>query len=171
MSARRPPVFLPRPLADLVRHPSRGGCGVGAIGDPAGKSREVLDWALAGLDAMEHRGGSIDDTGDGAGLLLGVDPAWFGRFVAHGKHVPEGDQLSVGTVFFPPGEAASLRAWQDEIDSLLRREGLAPLGWRRVPVDERALGKAARESRREPWQVLIGEGLSRGSGWRSRCGG
>lgn len=132
---------------------------MGVIGDPTGKSRELLDWALAGLEAMEHRGGCIDDTGDGAGLLFAVDPAWFARFVAHGKHVPEGDQLSVGTVFFPPGEAAGLRAWQDEIDSLLRREGLAPLGWRRVPVDERALGKAARESRREPWQVLIGEGL------------
>ncbi len=145
-------------IQELINHPSRGGCGVGALADLKGRSRELIDWALAGLANMEHRGGAIDDTGDGAGLLFTIDPAFFARFIAHGKHLPADEQLSVGVVFFPVGESP-LSAWQSEIDGILRREGLTPLGWRRVPIDESALGRSARESRRDIWQVLIGEGL------------
>lgn len=148
---------LPGPIQELIDHPSHGGCGVGALADPTGPSREVLDWALAALVSMEHRGGSLDETGDGAGLLFGVDPRWFGRFVAHGKHVPEGEHLSVGSFFFPAGEGSA--ALQAEVEAILRREGLMPLGWRRIPLDEWALGRAARESRRDVWQLLCGEGL------------
>jgi glutamate synthase domain-containing protein 1 len=34
---------------------------------------------------MEHRGGAIEDTGDGAGLLLSTDRAFFERFIAPGR--------------------------------------------------------------------------------------
>ncbi len=150
---------IPTHIQQLIDHPSRGGCGVGAIADLRGPSHGLIDEALAALVSMEHRGGALDDTGDGAGLLFTLDAKWFSRFVAPGKHVPEGDHLSVGVVLFPLAAAGNIRVWQEEIDAHLRREGLAPLGWRRVPVDESALGRAAAESRREVWQVLIGEGL------------
>ncbi len=142
------------------RHPGRGGCGVGAVADLTGSpSHDLVAMALSGLTCMEHRGGAIEDTGDGAGLLLSTDRRFFERFIAHGKRLPEGHHLSVGVMFFPAGETWNLPHWQREIDAALRRRGLVPLGWRHVPVDESALGSKAFESRRAVWQVLIGEGM------------
>jgi glutamate synthase domain-containing protein 2/glutamate synthase domain-containing protein 1/glutamate synthase domain-containing protein 3 len=141
-------------------HPGRGGCGVGAIADiGAGPSHELVELALRGLGCLEHRGGTIGETGDGAGLLLATDRSFFERFVAPGRRVPEGHHLSVGVLFFPTGEKSNLVHWHNEIDALLRRHGLQPLGWRKVPTDESALGAQALSSRRDVWQVLIGEGM------------
>ncbi len=148
-----------RRLAGLHDHPGRGGCGVGAIADPRGPSRELVDLALGALACMEHRGGAIDDTGDGAGLLLGVPRAFFERFLAPGKHLPAADVLGVGAFFFPFGELSNARPLQARIDGLLRRHGLSPLGWRRVPAQPAALGQRARDSQRDPWQLLVGQGL------------
>src|SRR5579883_2494931 len=143
----------------LREHPGRGGCGVGAIVDLRGPSPDVVRLALRGLGCMEHRGGSIDDTGDGAGILVRTDERFFRRFVAPGRRLPDGHRLVVGVIFFPPGEQSTLPPWQHEIDATLRQHGLAPLGWRHVPVDESALGARARASRRDVWQVLIGDGM------------
>jgi glutamate synthase domain-containing protein 1 len=143
----------------LREHPGRGGCGVGAVVDLARSSHEIIELALAGLGCLEHRGGAIEDTGDGAGLLVRTDEAFFRRFIAPGRRLPDGHRLIVGVIFFPHGEDNNLPAWQHEIDATIRRRGLQPLGWRRVPVDETALGQKARESRRDVWQVLIGEGM------------
>ncbi len=140
-------------------HPGRGGCGVGALADPRGPSRELIDLALAGLVCVEHRGGGIDDTGDGAGLLLAVHRPFFEKFVAHGKRLPERDSLGVGAFFFPFAEGQNAPPIQARIDAILRRQGLAPLGWRRVPIAPEALGAQARASQREPWQLLIGQGM------------
>ena len=148
-----------RVLKRLLDNPGRGGCGVGAIADPNGPSRELVDLALEALGCLEHRGGAIADTGDGAGLLLAVHRPFFERFVAHGRRLPEGDALAVGSLFFPHGEAVNAPPIQARIDALLRVHGLAPLGWRRVPVDSNAIGAQARASEREPWQILVGQGM------------
>jgi len=140
-------------------HPGRGGCGVGAVVDLERPSHDILEMALAGLGCLEHRGGAIEDTGDGAGLLLTTDSDYYARFIAPGRRLPEGHRLAVGVLFFPAGETPNLPHWQHEIDATLRRRGLTPLGWRRVPVDESVLGKKAHESRRDVWQLLIGEGM------------
>jgi glutamate synthase domain-containing protein 2/glutamate synthase domain-containing protein 1/glutamate synthase domain-containing protein 3 len=140
-------------------HPGRGGCGVGAVVDLVRASHDVIALALSGLGCMEHRGGAIEDTGDGAGLLLRTDEAFFRRFITPGRRLPDGHRLIVGVIFFPLGEEANLPAWQHEIDATLRRHGLAPLGWRRVPIDDSALGAGARAAARDVWQVLIGEGM------------
>jgi glutamate synthase (ferredoxin) len=146
----------------LASHPGRGGCGVGALADLTGKpSHELIELALLGLGCLEHRGGVIEDTGDGAGLLLTTDRDFFERFLPPGRHVPAGHHLAVGVLFFPPGEPQNVPHWQHEIDSVLRRHGLAPLGWRHAPVDEAALGRQARESRRDVWHLLLGEGMVR----------
>ncbi|MHB8873791.1 MAG: glutamate synthase large subunit [Myxococcaceae bacterium] len=149
------------PLLERHRnHPGRGGCGVGAIVDLSGTpSHELVQLALRGLCCMEHRGGAIDDTGDGAGLLLSLDRDFFSRFISPGRRLPENQHLAVGVLFFPVGERSNLPHWQREIDSTLRRHGLLPLGWRHVPVEPSALGAKAQASRREVWQVLVGEGM------------
>ena len=143
----------------ILEHPGRGGCGVGALADPRGASRELIDLALEGLSCVEHRGGAVDDTGDGAGLLFATPRGYFERFVAHGKRLPEGDELGVGVLLFPYGEAPNALPLQSRIDQMLRRAGLSPLGWRRVPVHPHALGARARDSQRDPWQLLIGQGM------------
>ncbi|MFZ5470523.1 MAG: glutamate synthase large subunit [Myxococcota bacterium] len=148
-------------LVDRYRsHPGRGGCGVGAVVELHGRpTRQLLELALRGLRCMEHRGGQLEDTGDGAGLLLSLDGAFFSRFIAPGKRLPEGHRLSVGVLFFPAGQSANLPHWRGEIDAILRRFGLMPLGWRKVPTEPEVLGRTARESMREVWQVLVGEGM------------
>ena len=149
-----------RRIADRLKlHPGRGGCGVGAIADPAGPSRELIDLALTGLSCVEHRGGTIDETGDGAGLLFTAEGSFFERFISPGKHLPEQDQLGIGVFSFPFGESANVPPLQARIDGLLRRNGLSPLGWRRVPVDSSALGVRSRQAQRDPWQALIGQGM------------
>ncbi|MCC6521303.1 MAG: glutamate synthase large subunit [Polyangiaceae bacterium] len=161
VQARRRGRALRRKLRErFVAHPGRGGCGVGAIAElHAPPSHALVKLALTGLGCLEHRGGGIDDTGDGAGLLLSTDRAFFERFIAPGRRLPEGHHLSVGMLFLPVGEASNLPHWQHEIEATLRRAGLQPLGWRHVPVDESVLGRGARTSRRDVWQVLVGEGL------------
>jgi glutamate synthase domain-containing protein 2/glutamate synthase domain-containing protein 1/glutamate synthase domain-containing protein 3 len=153
-----------RRTEDLIQrfreHPGRGGCGVGAVADLTGSpSHDLVRMAVQGLGCMEHRGGSIDGTGDGAGILLSTDRRFFERFIVPGRRLPAEHHLSVGVCFFPHGEPWNLPHWQHEIDSVLRRHGLAPLGWRHVPVDDAALGRKAHEARRDIWQVLVGEGM------------
>ena len=149
-----------RLLERYRNHPGRGGCGVGAIVDLTGKaSHALVADALAALGCLEHRGGSLEDTGDGAGLLLATDQRFFRRFIAAGRTLPEGHNLSVGVVFFPPGQSSNVPHWQRTTDAILRRHGLMPLGWRRVPTDEAALGAQAKAGRRDVWQVLVGEGM------------
>jgi len=146
--------------ARLEAHPGRGGCGVGAIADLDGRaSHALVEDAVRGLGCLEHRGGAIGDTGDGAGLLLTTDEAFFARFIAPGRRLPEGHSLSVGVFFFPAGEKQNLPHLQHEIDATMRRAGLQPLGWRRAPVDESALGRSALDSRRDVWHAITGEGM------------
>ena len=102
-------------------------------------------------------------SGKDAVFLMGLQGRAIGPLLYLGaKHMVTGyDHLAflVGVIFFPPGEDTNLLHYQHEIDATLRRHGLAPLGWRHVPVDESALGAHAREARRDVWQVLIGDGM------------
>jgi glutamate synthase (ferredoxin) len=163
IAKRHPKTPEPSPYARLrerfVKHPGRGGCGVGAVADLEGPSRTVVEWSIAGLGCMEHRGGSLEETGDGAGLLLHTPREFFLPHLAPGRHLRDSDHLSVAVFFFPPGEETNLRPLQQQIDAVVRRRGLAPLGWRRVPVNDAALGVVARRSHKEVWQLLIGEGM------------
>ncbi|MBX3470403.1 MAG: glutamate synthase large subunit [Planctomycetes bacterium] len=142
----------------IRQHPGRGGCGVVALAElHRGPSHELIAQALQAIACMEHRGGCLDDTGDGAGLLLRPERAYFERFIAPGRHLPPDEPLVVGTVFFVHGER-NARELQREVDALTRREGLQPLGWRRVPTDPDALGARARADVPSIWQVLVGRG-------------
>lgn len=87
------------PTQRIASNPGRGGCGVGAVADLTGRpSHDLLDLAISGLRCLEHRGGTLDGTGDGAGLLLTTDRAFFARFLAPGRHLPDGHHLSDGVV-------------------------------------------------------------------------
>jgi glutamate synthase domain-containing protein 2/glutamate synthase domain-containing protein 1/glutamate synthase domain-containing protein 3 len=115
--------------------------------------------ALAGLSCLEHRGGSLEGTGDGAGLLLSTPAHFFKRFILPGRRLPEEQALLVGVVFLPASQPSNLPHWKREMDGVLRRHGFVPLGWRRVPTEPSALGAQARASSCEIWQVIAGEGM------------
>ncbi len=72
----------------------------------------------------------------------------------------ETEPLIVGTVFFQHGERSRL-AFQREINRILSGEGLAPLGWRKVPTDPSALGRYARDNVPQIHQLLVAKGHRR----------
>ncbi len=149
---------------EIKENPGRGGCGILAVAelhDPA--SHELLQTALTGLERMEHRGGTLEDTGDGAGLLIRVERSYFERFLAAGKSLANPKEpLMVGTVFFLHGER-NIPDYKHELDAILRNEGLAPLGWRKVPTEPQALGIRSQSDVPQIYQLLLAKGYRRES--------
>jgi glutamate synthase domain-containing protein 2/glutamate synthase domain-containing protein 1/glutamate synthase domain-containing protein 3 len=88
-----------------------------------------VDVLLEALLRVRHRGATAADgrTGDGAGLLLPLPVSL----------LPEA-RCGLAMVFLR--EAAA----RESIEAACRAEGLEPLAWRVVPVDEEALGDTAR---------------------------
>ena len=139
----------------------RDSCGVGFICDIKGRpSRRIIEDALAMNCCMEHRGGLgyEKNTGDGAGMLLGL-PDKFLRRVAKselGIILPAQGTYGVGIVFLPTD--AKERA---QCKRLLEREitnaGQRLLGWRVVPVhpDGAGIGNAARAAMPAMEQLFI----------------
>ena len=138
--------------------PGRGGCGIVALAQLDGvATHSLIERALASICCMEHRGGSLGETGDGAGLLIGIDREFFLPYVAPGRHLADDEPLAVGTVWFQVGER-NIREIERDVDSILRTRGLQPLGWREVPVDPSAIGERARVDTPIMRQILVGRG-------------
>ena len=149
-------------LDQIIQDPGRGGCGIIGIADINGtESRELFLRAINGLINLEHRGGTLDNTGDGAGLIIKPSRKFFEKFIAAGRAIPsKKEPLMVGCVFFPRGEQ-NIRELQREFDLILRREGLYPLGWRKVPINKNALEEKNREDIPRIYQVLLCKGHRR----------
>jgi glutamate synthase domain-containing protein 2/glutamate synthase domain-containing protein 1/glutamate synthase domain-containing protein 3 len=145
-------------LEGIKNHAGRGGCGVAALAElTAPASHELLVKALEAISCMEHRGGCLGQTGDGAGLLFRPERETFERFLAPGRLLAPDEPLIVGTVFFLPGER-NPRILQRAVDAIIRSEGLKPLGWRRVPIDVTALGRAAQTDVPLIFQLFVAKG-------------
>ncbi len=151
-----------RRLDEMRLDPGRGGCGILALAELVeGPSHGLLRDAIAGLSRLEHRGGTLDGMGDGAGLLLKVERSFFERFLPSERvRLDPKEPLIVGTVFFLHGER-NVPQLQREIDLILRREGLRPLGWRAVPTDLSVLGTKAREDAPLIHQLFVAKGHRR----------
>ncbi len=129
--------------------PERDACGIGFVADARGRrTHSPVAAALAALGRVEHRGAIADDpqAGDGAGLLLPIDHAFF---AARTEGLAAGDEelLGLAMTFLPadveggePVQAAARRALEDAC----LHEGLGVSGWRVVPVNAHALGEHAR---------------------------
>jgi glutamate synthase (ferredoxin) len=116
-------------------------CGIGFVADvQARPSRRILDSALEALRRMRHRGAVAADrrTGDGAGVLLPI-PA---------PLVPK-PWCGLAMVFLRDERA------RPAIEAACNAEGIRPVGWRRVPVEERALGDVARASQPSIEQLVL----------------
>src|SRR4029077_14008010 len=98
------------------------------------------------LNRLTHRGAIATDgkTGDGCGLLL-KRPEEFLRAVAAEAGLALGPRFAAGLVFLSrdPAHAAPARA---ALEAARARQGLAPAGWRVVPVGVEACGTEALKS-------------------------
>ncbi|WCO65093.1 glutamate synthase large subunit [Iamia majanohamensis] len=118
-------------------------CGVAFVVDMHGRaSRDIVDKGLASLCNLDHRGasGAEVNTGDGAGILIGVPDRFLREEVAF--DLPPVGSYATGIAFLPQ-EADEADAAADAIEKVAASEGLAVLGWRDVPVDTSSLGTMA----------------------------
>jgi len=135
-------------------------CGVAFVARlRAPASHEVVSRALWALEHLEHRGaeGADPDTGDGAGILIQLPDDFF-RARA-GFRLPEPGSYGVAMCFLP-------REHGDDARQLLERkaeaEGLRVLGWREVPVNDEACGRASRAVAPRIEQLFVAGGPDTG---------
>jgi glutamate synthase (NADPH) large chain len=157
-----------RPLGLTRPEDAHDGCGVACVARLDGRAiHEVIERGLTALDRLEHRGasGADENTGDGAGILLGLPHEFFrsraGDFGVSEDDVPEPGSMAIAAAFLPQDEdrAASV---QSRIEEIVAAEGQRALGWRDVPVDPSVPGALARPSAPSIRQLMIaaGEGIS-----------
>ncbi|WP_100374614.1 glutamate synthase large subunit [Bacillus sp. FJAT-45037] len=122
-------------------------CGIGFLAHIKGqRSHKVVVDALQILRNLEHRGGQGDEvnTGDGAGILLQLPHRFLKKVCeADGMSLPEEGYYGVGMLFLPQDEQLREHC-EREVITKVKDEGLTPLGWRTVPVDDSMLGNAAK---------------------------
>ena len=134
-------------------HDSCGVAFVARIGAPG--SHEVISRALYALEQLEHRGaeGADPDTGDGSGILTQI-PDLFLREES-GLELPAAGGYGVGMCFLPQ-DAEARAAAIELIGRTIEDEGLRLLGWREVPIDDRACGEGAKRTAPHIAQVFAG---------------
>ena len=133
-------------------------CGVAVVARLSNEpGNDVIRLAIEALENLEHRGaaGADPETGDGAGILIQMPDAFLRAVVDF--QLPQGGRYGVGMCFLPndPVERSELMAM---LERTVADEGQIVLGWREVPVDERAVGATARASRPTILQLFVGAG-------------
>ena len=115
-------------------------CGVNFVCDMNGRARhDIVAMGIHALCNLEHRGaqGADVNTGDGAGILIQI-PHRFYRDVVDFE-LPPRERYATGIAFLPQDPTQAERA-QREVERIIVEEGLQPLGWRNLPIDESMLG-------------------------------
>jgi glutamate synthase domain-containing protein 2/glutamate synthase domain-containing protein 1/glutamate synthase domain-containing protein 3 len=136
-------------------------CGVGFVCNIKGKkSNEIIRQGLEVLRRLSHRGatGADPKTGDGAGILIQTPHDFFVKACKGIKlNLPDPGEYATGLVFLPIDKEE--RAFCKEVFAkIIEAEGQILLGWRKVPVDNSDIGKAARETQPEIEQIFIANG-------------
>ncbi len=131
-------------------------CGIGAVVNIHGiKTHDTVDNALKIVERLSHRAGrdADGDTGDGVGILLQIP---HDLFCAErlGFELGEARDYGVGMIFFPP-DGVKRGQMMRLMEVIIEKEGMAFLGWRRVPVREEVLGRRARERMPAIWQCFV----------------
>ncbi|MBI5389215.1 glutamate synthase large subunit [Candidatus Woesearchaeota archaeon] len=138
----------------------RDACGIGFLVNIKGnRSHEIVRKALQMLVNLSHRGGCgcEKNLGDGAGILVQI-PHHFFRTVCKKDNInlPESGAYGVGMVFLPRDDDARKHC-KEQIDTTIREEGQAVLGWRDVPIDASSLCTTATTSMPHICQVFVGK--------------
>jgi glutamate synthase domain-containing protein 2/glutamate synthase domain-containing protein 1/glutamate synthase domain-containing protein 3 len=137
----------------------RDSCGVGFVCDIKGKkSNDIVHLGLKALKRLLHRGatGADPKTGDGAGILMQIPHEFFLKVTEEIKiNLPPLGEYGTGLVFLPP-DAKEREFCKDVFSKIIKSEEQILLGWRKVPVDDSDIGKAARDTKPVIEQVFIG---------------
>lgn len=133
-------------------------CGVGFIAHINGvKSNSILKNGLQILRNLKHRGavGADANTGDGSGIMIQIPHEFFKCEAQKLKiDLPDAGKYAVGMIFLPRDPNTILYC-EGVFERVLREEGQKLLGWRKVPVNEKACGESARATRPAIMQVFI----------------
>jgi glutamate synthase (NADPH) large chain len=145
----------------------RDACGVGLVCAIDGKPRrEVVELAIRALKAVWHRGAVDADgqTGDGAGIMLGVPQDFFAQEVRRTGHALRDGPIAVGQVFLPRTDLNAQEQARTIVEAEALRFGFYIYGWRQVPVDTSCVGEKANATRPEIEQIMLAPppGLSGG---------
>ncbi len=136
-------------------------CGVGFICNLHGKkSHDIIHHALEILVRLTHRGAAGSDplTGDGAGILLQIPHNFYKReCMALGIELPGPKEYGTGLVFLPQDEAEREK-YKKILEETIASEGQELLGWRKMPTNNENIGKTAKASEPNIWQIFIGRG-------------
>jgi glutamate synthase domain-containing protein 2/glutamate synthase domain-containing protein 1/glutamate synthase domain-containing protein 3 len=136
----------PRPTAPVGLYDPQNehdACGVAFVARLDGQPlRETVVRAIVALEHLEHRGaeGADPDTGDGAGILLGVPDEFFRGL--YGSALPPVGKYGVGVCFLPQDEERRAQV-EAMITETIESEGQKVVGWRDVPVDKDWCGMTA----------------------------
>ncbi|MFA6992934.1 MAG: glutamate synthase central domain-containing protein, partial [Candidatus Gracilibacteria bacterium] len=142
---------------DPDRH---GGCGIAAVASLKGAfSHRIVEQVMRAGVNMEHRGGKIGGQSDGAGIILKPNGEFFKPHISPGMHLPDGEELIVGDVWFMPETGGDTLKLQHQIDGRVIQHGLKSLGWRKVPVESSVLPAHIQKISPEFWQLLMGRGM------------
>ncbi len=135
-------------------------CGAGFICSLQGKkTNDIIGKALDILVKLEHRGAVSSDgkTGDGAGILIEIPHDFLKKNVDF--DLPEVHQYAVGMTFLPQKD--NQRAYCVEVfENEIKEQGLAILGWRKVPVNKSVVGRIASQTEPHIEQIFVGKGSS-----------
>ena len=137
----------------------RDSCGIAIVAHVKGTaSHSIVADGLEALDRMSHRSacGPEANTGDGAGILLGL-PHELLRAVApevFGFPLPEAGRYGVGMMFLPRDRSERTRC-KAVIERYVIAQGQGFLGWRSVPTDNGALGEGALEGEPVVQQLFV----------------
>ena len=133
-------------------------CGIGAIIQIDGKeSHKLVADALSIVENLEHRAGKDAEgkTGDGVGILTQIPHSFFKKVMAeNGVTLPDRRAYGVGMFFFPQVDLERRQA-KNMFETIVRKNGLKILGWRKVSIDPDVLGKRARDCMPVIEQVFI----------------
>ncbi|WP_304941965.1 glutamate synthase large subunit [Vallitalea guaymasensis] len=136
-------------------------CGVGFVAHMKGKkSHTIIEQGLDVLVNLTHRGavGSDPDSGDGAGILIQTPHKFLKKEMnTLNFTLPEEGMYGVGMIFFPQ-EPNARYFCEGVFEKYLASEGLELIGWRHVPVNERACGLTARGTIPVVHQIFIKRG-------------
>jgi len=136
-------------------------CGVGFVAHVRGHaSHGLIRIGLDALKRMDHRGatGAEANTGDGAGILVGLPHDFLARRCAPlGLTLPPRGHYAVGVMFASP-RSQSRDQGRALFERVVREEGLELLGWRQPIVNPSGLGSSARAVEPTVLHVFIGRG-------------
>jgi glutamate synthase (NADPH) large chain len=125
-----------------------------SISKRAQPAHEPIAGALAALERMLHRAGSVDGEGDGCGLQLDLPRELWAevlRAAGHASHHALDPRFAVVHAFLPRG--GELTETRTRARESMSRTGMRVLAEREGVVDSSALGPHAREEEPIFWQL------------------